>query len=68
MQPLVLYHARDMSANRELEHRDFFGDDVEGDHFVVLGKEDGVGEADVAGSGDGYLYRGKVQGARGKVH
>ena len=47
-----------------VEHRDFFGDDVEGDHFVVLGEEDGVGEPDVAGSGDGYFYRGKVQGTR----
>jgi len=47
-----------------VEHRDFFGDDVERDHFVVLGEEDGVGKSDVAGSGDGYLFRGKVQGSR----
>jgi len=48
------------------EHRDFFGDDVERDHFVVLGEEDGVGEADVAGSGDGDFHKGrfKVQGTR----
>lgn len=44
-----------------VEHRDFFGDDVERDHFVVLGEKDGVGETDVAGSGDGYLFRGKTQ-------
>ena len=49
-----------------IEHRDFFGDDVERDHFVVLGEEDGVGEADVAGSGDGDFHKGrfKVQGTR----
>ena len=30
----------------------------------ISGRGDGFGEADVAGSGDGYLFRGKVQGSR----
>lgn len=39
-----------------VKHRNFFGNDIDRDHFIVLGKQDGVGEADVAGSGDGDFH------------
>lgn len=39
-----------------VQHRDFFGDDVNGHHFVVLGKENCVGESDVASSCDSDFH------------
>ena len=35
---------------------DFLGHDVQGVHLVVLRKQDGEGQADVAGTGDGNLH------------
>jgi len=35
-----------------VKHLHFLGDDVDGHDLIVLGKQHGVGEADVAGSGD----------------
>lgn len=35
---------------------DFLGHDVQGAHLVVLRKQDGEGQADVAGTGDGNLH------------
>ena len=39
-----------------VQHRDFFGDDIKSDDFIVLGEQHGVGETDVAGSGDGNFH------------
>jgi hypothetical protein len=34
-----------------VEHGHFFGDDVDGDYFVVLGQQHGITQAYVAGTG-----------------
>ena len=39
-----------------IEHRHLLGDDVEGHHFIVLCQQDGIGQADVAGTGNGDLH------------
>ena len=40
-----------------VEHGHLLGDDVNGHHFVVLGQQNGVGQADVAGAGYGDFHK-----------
>ena len=39
-----------------VQHRHFFGQDIERHHLIVLGEQNGIGESDVAGSGDGDFH------------
>ena len=49
-----------------VKHLHLLRDDVDGHDLIVLGKQDGVGEADVAGSGDGDFHIIQVQEKRFK--
>lgn len=42
-----------------IEHRHRLGDDVEHNHFVVLSQQNGIGQANVAGAGNGDFHEGR---------
>jgi hypothetical protein len=47
-----------------LQQRHFFREDVQGHHLMVLGRQDGIGKSDMAGTGDGNLHLSSLSRSR----